>query len=325
MDYIHSPYFLTLAKELNFTRAAEKLFVSQQCLSAHIKRIEEFYGVALFERRPAVRLTHAGELLLKATQEVQDIEAKLHGQLVDMSENFSTHISIGISTNRALIYIPEFLARYQKRYPNIEVRLVEENVSSLEDKLFSNEIDFLIGSESWGQNWDISNVNTIVLLREQVYLLVSDELLERYLPQEFPQCKEQFLKGVSLSVFAHFPMILKSSNRIHGKVLQYFNERGIRPRIAIESSSNLALPLARRSVGVMICPQMRLAYFRAEQPDSLTNLNIFPLNDCVRNHQSVLRYHRDKYIPQYLWDAFTISQEIFQQLGVPPEAGGGER
>lgn len=315
MDYINSPYVLMLAQELNFTKAAEKLFVSQQNLSAHIKRIEEHYGVLLFERRPAVRLTYAGELFLAAARDAANIESELNAQFMAVRKHFSGRISIGISTNRAVLYAPEFIRRFRERYPGIEVRLVEENVGSLEKKLFANEIDFLIGTEAWESPADTSDINTIVLLHERIFVLVTDQLLKQYLPECYPDCKTAFRKGVPLKTLSDFPMILKASaNRTHEQVLLYFIALGIPPKIVVESSSNLALPLARESVGVMICPQMRLAYFQAEQMRSLDSLNVFPLNDFRENHQSVLRYHKKKYIPPYLQDAFEISKEIFQSF-----------
>ena len=55
MSLLGFEYFAVAAREENISRAAEKLFVSQQSLSAHIKRLEEQYGVQLFERKPSLR------------------------------------------------------------------------------------------------------------------------------------------------------------------------------------------------------------------------------------------------------------------------------
>ena len=52
MNNLGFRYFLVVAKELSFTKAAEKLFISQQSLSAHVQRLEQYYGVELFQRKP---------------------------------------------------------------------------------------------------------------------------------------------------------------------------------------------------------------------------------------------------------------------------------
>ena len=56
-------YFLAAAEELNFTRAAERLFITQQALSSHISKLEEYYGVRLFDRGIPMTLTDAGRAL----------------------------------------------------------------------------------------------------------------------------------------------------------------------------------------------------------------------------------------------------------------------
>ena len=64
MDTVSLIYFSEAAKDLNFTKTAQRLFISQQTLSNHIARLEEAYQVKLFERKPRLMLTSAGETLL---------------------------------------------------------------------------------------------------------------------------------------------------------------------------------------------------------------------------------------------------------------------
>ena len=64
MDLISLYYFSELAKDLHMTRTANRLFISQQTLSNHIQRLEEYYGTKLFHRKPALSLTTAGEFVL---------------------------------------------------------------------------------------------------------------------------------------------------------------------------------------------------------------------------------------------------------------------
>ena len=61
MDTLSLYYFSELAKDLHITRTANRLFISQQTLSNHIMRLEEYYGVKLLNRKPSLSLTYAGE------------------------------------------------------------------------------------------------------------------------------------------------------------------------------------------------------------------------------------------------------------------------
>ena len=62
--------FAAAAEELNFTRAAKRLFISQQALSSHISKLEEYYGVRLFDRGIPMTLTDAGRALQKHAREI---------------------------------------------------------------------------------------------------------------------------------------------------------------------------------------------------------------------------------------------------------------
>ena len=64
MDLISLYYFSELAKDLHMTRTANRLFISQQTLSNHIQRLEDYYGTKLFYRKPSLSLTTAGEFVL---------------------------------------------------------------------------------------------------------------------------------------------------------------------------------------------------------------------------------------------------------------------
>ena len=63
MNLLSLYYFVELAKELHVTNTAQKLYISQQNLSQHIQRVEQYYGVPLFHRKPKLALTYAGEQL----------------------------------------------------------------------------------------------------------------------------------------------------------------------------------------------------------------------------------------------------------------------
>src|SRR5699024_5857322 len=70
MNFLHLKYFLLVAEELNITRAAERLFISQQSLSNHISNMEKELDVKLFTRSPKLSLTYAGDLLVETATQI---------------------------------------------------------------------------------------------------------------------------------------------------------------------------------------------------------------------------------------------------------------
>ena len=87
MNFLHLKYFLLVAEELNITRAAERLFISQQSLSNHISNMEKELDVKLFTRSPKLSLTYAGDLLVETATQILD----LHSQFLPVSGQGGRH------------------------------------------------------------------------------------------------------------------------------------------------------------------------------------------------------------------------------------------
>ena len=84
MDTLSLYYFSELAKDLHITRTANRLFISQQTLSNHIMRLEEYYGVKLLNRKPSLSLTYAGEYVLSFAETMNRENANLMDILADI-------------------------------------------------------------------------------------------------------------------------------------------------------------------------------------------------------------------------------------------------
>ena len=106
MDTVSLIYFSEAAKDLNFTKTAQRLFISQQTLSNHIARLEEAYQVKLFERKPRLMLTSAGETLLSFARDYKTSEENLKAQLTDISQRESAQLRIGCTPHRTSIVMP---------------------------------------------------------------------------------------------------------------------------------------------------------------------------------------------------------------------------
>lgn len=72
INFLNLKYFLILSEEMNFRKAAHKLYITQQSLSGHIQKLEEYFGVPLFYRSTPLRLTPAGDSPEKQSCRVTD-------------------------------------------------------------------------------------------------------------------------------------------------------------------------------------------------------------------------------------------------------------
>ncbi|MFI2742208.1 LysR family transcriptional regulator [Zhouia sp. PK063] len=134
--------FHTVAKRLNFTRAAQELFISQPAVTKHIKEIEQHYKVKLFDRNGTkITLTKAGETLWKYTEEVFEVYRKLEIELYAATNTHAGHLRIGASTTIANYVLPLVLPEFRKAFPEITVHLNIDNTEQIEKSLMNKEID----------------------------------------------------------------------------------------------------------------------------------------------------------------------------------------
>lgn len=314
MDFLSFVYFEELAKELNFTRAAENLYTSQQCLSQHIKRLETHYGVTLFERKPQIKLTYAGKLLLEASQQILGIENDLKARLSYTTQNLYGTIVLGLPSSRAHSFLPILFPRFKELYPNITLSLVEAHTGALEKMLLNGELDVMIGSKSSDSRLNNPLFHYIPLLDETLYLLASDSLLSTYFPDTFPRCREAMKRGIYMKDFMDLPLIMDPrTSRIQARVNQLFLAENRKPNLCIESNrGNSLLSLCRQGYCAIFVLQMILYTSLEEFDDLRSDLNIFPLLDHSLQNSVVLIHRQDKTMSRYLADFITLTRDLFK-------------
>ncbi len=142
MNPVHLRTFLTVLKHLNYTRAAEELFLSQPAVSRQIRQLERNLGLRLFEQiGKTLSLTDAGRTLA-------DEAGQLLGSLERVAEAVRSHQSaergrlrIGASSTPGLYLLPPVLGRFHAKYPDVELQYTIENSLCIEQKILRNELD----------------------------------------------------------------------------------------------------------------------------------------------------------------------------------------
>ena len=136
--------FLTVCKEMNFTRAAEKLHISQPAVSQHIQYMEEYYGIKLFRLiGKKLTLTDAGKLLERSLTALHNNEIYLKEQLSFMTDKKKT-LRFGATLTVGEFMISQPLSQFLLKHSNTDVSVTVANTKELLLKLDTGEIDFAI-------------------------------------------------------------------------------------------------------------------------------------------------------------------------------------
>ena len=130
MDLRQLRYFIAVAEEGNYSRAAERLHISQPPLSQQIKSLEGTLRVTLFERgRHGARLTRAGEALLTRARRIVDDCDSVERQVRRVAEGLEGYLRIGIINSVMYGPLPLTLRQFQLRNPGVEWTLHENPTS----------------------------------------------------------------------------------------------------------------------------------------------------------------------------------------------------
>lgn len=186
--------FYTVATRLNFTKAAEELFISQPAVTRHIQEIENYYKVKMFERKSSgISLTPGGEILLHHAKQALTNNNLLELDLNSLSQKHNGKLRIGASTTIAQYVLPELLSGFHKKFKDITISIIIENTEKIEDELQSNKIDFGI-IEGYSKN---ASLKYTEFIKDEIILIAGSE--------------NKFLKKTALKItdLISLPMVLR--------------------------------------------------------------------------------------------------------------------
>lgn len=296
-------YFLVVTEEMNFTRAAERLFITQQALSSHIHRLEEEYDAVLFHRKPVLSLTQKGEELRYWAQQILAAEKALRANLHDISINCRGRIRVGIARLRANAMMPEIMERYRKAYPNVTLELLHGSTDQLQDMLLENRVDMYIGV-----NVEIGlNEVQVPLVEEEIWGCTSQSFFREQFSEE-AELRHFLSNERDIRTLHGLPLLVTlPSNRIRRQLDKYYMDGGQRPYIYFESESQLLLyELARRNMGFAVISPIAL-YDRQQELDGMVS---FPICHSLQKNAMSLVYRRDDPMPQFAKEFISVTEEV---------------
>lgn len=300
-------YFSEAAKDLNFTKTAKRLFISQQNLSNHISRLESYYGIKLFDRKPRLALTYSGEILLAFANNFRMDEENMKNVLTDIKEKERGTLQIGCSPIRTSIAMPALAERFSKEYPNVELHFYHNHSRNLNDMLLAGELDFAI---SIGKIEHPSLVGT-TLFSDTIYLMVSMELLHKYFGEKTGSLIQKSMGGAKLADFAELPFINVRSTQVINDC--FLDQKCVPNYIVTTDFPQFAVPNYYEKMAASITT--KTVYLNLREHVS-NDILFFPLitSDRMSLHDISFIRHKRKYLSKYGQYFMNMTIRFFREL-----------
>jgi DNA-binding transcriptional LysR family regulator len=240
----HLRYFVAVAEELHFGRAAQRLHLAQPPLSQQIRKLEEILGYPLFVRTSrAVRLTSAGSVFLdRARRTLRNVQEDID-EARSIGRGDVGFLRVGFIGSSMLTPLPAMLGQYRHQYPKVQLLLSESFSSSLGQSLLKGTLD-----AAFLRDGDPTPGLTIEPLFSEAYVAV--------LPHTHPLAQR---RSISAALLRDEPFVFFSpaaGKLAYERTISLCLEHGFRPNVVQEAPQWLTiLRLIGAGLGVTIAPE----------------------------------------------------------------------
>lgn len=243
MDLRGLNYFLTVAEELNFTRAAQRLNMSQPPLSNQIRALEEELGTPLFTRSSrGVQLTEAGKLLYRRANQLLDLAERTKEEVSSLGLGLSGTLCLGSVAGLAPFLAARWLSGFRAEYPLVRFEIANGSSDDVIDQIQRGYIELGIIAAPY----DNEHLDGIV---------VGDEPWCAFLADSHPLAKDAG-EPLQLKALEGYPLIVPHRRSRIDEIRSWFRLAGAEPAIIGEHSNFVdVLAMARANVGICIFPQ----------------------------------------------------------------------
>ena len=243
LELRHLRYFVAVAEELHFGRAALRLHLAQPPLSQQIRKLEEILGYPLFLRTSrAVKLTSAGEVFLeRARRTLRNVQEDME-EARSVGRGEEGFLRVGFIGSAMLTAVPSMLGRYRRLYPKVNLQLHESYTSAVVQKLLKGELD--AGFLRDGGETDGLRVERL-FSEPFIAVLPSKHALAKY-------------KTISPRELGEEPFVFfapSAGTLAYEKPVSLCEQHGFRPRVVQEAPQWLTIMrLVGAGLGVTIAP-----------------------------------------------------------------------
>ena len=278
LSLVSLQYFLVAAEEMNFHRAADRLYISQQALSAHIGRLESSLDVKLFDRGTPLALTDAGKTLYRYGQDIFQSLDDCSREIDDIKDFRYGSLTIGIPVTRGSLMLPPLITDFHTAFPHIHLDLVESDTPKLIDLLCSSAIDLYIGYIPDDQK----QISSVPIYHERFAIIIPHKFMDR-VDSSKDDGKDDSL---TFTAFARLPFVAQAENTRNGEMFKALCSRyGIEPDVVL-TTQNLITQISLSTCGLGACVV----------PAAFVTTNVLTAENTLLFNPEVMKTNRIFYI-----------------------------
>ncbi len=258
MNFLDLQYFIAVAEDLSFTKAAKALFITQQTLSEHIKKLEENLGTKLFLRTNPLTLTASGNYLYDKAKEMLLLKDNISQEITDIDDFKNSILTIGCTHTRTRFLLPAAIKNFYQKYPHIKLKLFEGTSPEVEEQLLNGKLDFSIGFIPEYT----TDIKSIPLYDEHFVVVVPISLLKNNRNGKYGEIIRQLDTKFEIQLLSKCPFISMTLNTKLGKIFSMYTQQcNFKPRIIFETPNiETMIAFSQQEIGVIFCPETFIRY-----------------------------------------------------------------
>jgi DNA-binding transcriptional LysR family regulator len=278
MDLRDLRYFEAIAEFEHIGRATEKLHRTQPALTSSVRRLEQACGAPLLERSGrGIRLTPAGQVLLKWAQRMRFDVEDARREIADLGAGLSGHIRIGIVPTAAQFILPPAARRLMAAAPDVTLRTVVGLIDTLKPMLRAGELDLMVGTESVHE----AGFTAQRLAEDAIVVAASAK-------------HPVFAAPLTLRELTAYRWVLQPPGAPTRDWLDHtFDRKRLpRPRVQVESTMLLMLPALIAETGLLSF----ISRHHLDAKDGRSPLREVPLKEATMRRRLVVTYRESSYL-----------------------------
>ncbi len=275
MDFDQLETFLEVARNLSFSRAAERRFRTQPAISAQIRAIEEEVGARLLDRTGGkVSITAAGKIFLVYVESALDARRAAMRAVAEAERVPGGEIVVAANEGSCLHILPEVFAEFKRSYPDVGITVRRLETREILESIIDNSADFGVAAMPVSDK----RITAVPVHRDELVLIV---------PTGHPLSK---FKEIQVAQIADYPLLLPKMGRTRDSIDLMFEERSMKVNVSMElDSSELLKRFVAAGVGIGFC-----AHSNALGDLRLGIIAVVKLADAQIRRDMALVFRKDK-------------------------------